>query len=187
MSTLTLSILNLDALVHGVTASHTFAPPGGSIGSGAADWWLIDRDQGIAALHCEIRWMEGRFCILDHSQRTFLNEATCTLGLWPPCTLQEGDVLGIGGYRIRVRQQVEAHPPADVETLLNAGHTTLQALLPDLPRCATRPPRVQVALDICSAFDPEPSPDPVVALEREPRKRAAQLDTLHRLIAGERP
>lgn len=58
MNTVTLSITNLDQLQHGVTARHLFDCKGGTIGSGRANWQINDRDQTVAPIHCEIRWIE---------------------------------------------------------------------------------------------------------------------------------
>lgn len=84
MNTVTLSITNLDQLQHGVTARHLFDCKGGTIGSGRANWQINDRDQTVAPIHCEIRWIEGSFCVIDHCHRTYLNGSANSWGRFHP-------------------------------------------------------------------------------------------------------
>lgn len=97
MNTLTVSIINLDQLRHGVIARHRFDCKGGTIGSGQTSWQLDDPNQSVAPIHCEIRWIEGSFCVIDHCQRTYLNGSATSLGAYPPRRLLEGDQLRVGG------------------------------------------------------------------------------------------
>ncbi|UQB79308.1 hypothetical protein KI429_06730 [Pseudomonas shirazica] len=71
-SSVTLTVLNPEKLLHGSEPRHRFDRAGGSIGSQGA-WRLHDRGVRILPVHCEISWHEGHFCIVDHSGKSFMN------------------------------------------------------------------------------------------------------------------
>lgn len=185
MSTLTLSITNLDQLQHNVTARHQFDPTGGTIGSAKATWRINDREQTIAPIHCEIRWIEGSFCVIDRCQRTYLNDSHNSLGSLAPRRLQEGDQLRVGAYRLQV--QLAQTDARSLEDLFSPEQRTLDHWLVEVPANARQPTSgaTQVVADICSAFAPGIGNDPLAALDRE--TGPAQEDPLEQLIAGERP
>lgn len=97
---LTLVISNPARLLHGYLPSHRFNQQGGSIGSGACDWRLDDRKSAVQPSHCEIRIIEGRFCVIDRSSRTYVNGHDLPLERHIAVRLNEGDSLQIGEYRI---------------------------------------------------------------------------------------
>ena len=91
MSTLTLSITNLDQLQHNVTGRHQFDCTGGTIGSASATWRINDREQTVAPIHCEIRWIEGSFCVIDR-----FNLRRPMHALWRTCSVLNSEPLITG-------------------------------------------------------------------------------------------
>lgn len=188
MSTLTLTIGNRQQLQNGVTPRHRFDRSGGTIGSQGADWLLIDANQAIEPIHCEIRWIEGTFCAIDRCARTYLNDSLHSLGPRTPVRLQEGDQLSIGAYRLYVRYQEHPASAGSLEALFASGQGALEALVADLAAAAwpgvTELPGAYAASDICEAFKPGIGHDPLAALDAAPNGERTQEDTLQRLIAG---
>ncbi|MCE0777930.1 FHA domain-containing protein [Pseudomonas sp. NMI542_15] len=185
MSTLILSIINLDQLQHNVTARHRFDRTGGTLGSAGATWRINDREQTVAPIHCEIRWTEGSFCVIDRCQRTYLNDSHDSVGSLAPRRLLDGDQLRIGAYRLQVQlSQADARSLGD---LFSHEQRTLDHWLLEAPATAWRPlsGAKHVAADICSAFAPGIGNDPLAALDKV--TGAAQENPLEHLIAGERP
>ncbi|MFJ7886381.1 type VI secretion system lipoprotein TssJ [Pseudomonas sp. NPDC096917] len=99
---MTLVVRNPEHLLHGCTASHPFDHAGGSIGSAACDWRLNDRQHAIQPLHCEIRLVEGRFCVIDRCGLTRLNGHALAMGRNTTVRLNEGDSLHVGAYTLNV-------------------------------------------------------------------------------------
>ncbi|WP_349974930.1 FHA domain-containing protein [Pseudomonas sp. WHRI 8519] len=185
MSTLTLSITNLDQLHHNVTARHQFDCAGGTIGSAGCTWFINDREQTVAPVHCEIRWIEGSFCVIDRCQRTYLNDSRENLGPLAPRRLVEGDQLGVGAYRLHVQfSQADSH---SLEELFSSKQNLLDRWLLEAPGTAwqTDSGAAQVAADICSAFAPGIGNDPLTALDTA--TSPANEPPLDHLIAGDRP
>ncbi|WP_060478000.1 MULTISPECIES: FHA domain-containing protein [Pseudomonas] len=185
MSTLTLVIANLDQLQHNVTARHQFDRTGGSIGSGAVTWRINDREQTVAQIHCEIRWIEESFCVIDHCQRTYLNDSLDSLGSLAPRRLVDGDRLHVGAYRLQV--QLSHSDARALEDLFSGGRRTLNQWLLDTPPNTSQPASAvkHVVADICSAFASGVGNDPLAALESA--TAATQQNPLEQLIAGARP
>ncbi|MFF5866180.1 FHA domain-containing protein [Pseudomonas sp. NPDC012596] len=185
MSTLTLSITNLDQLQHNVTARHQFDCTGGTIGSAGANWLINDREQTVAPVHCEIGWIEGSFCVIDRSQRTYLNDSHDSLGSLAPRRLLDGDQLRIGAYRLQV--QLSQADARSLEDLFSPEQRTLDHWLVEVPVNArlTTSGTTQVVADICSAFASGIGNDPLAALDNA--TGPTQPSPLEQLIAGERP
>jgi len=185
MSTLTLSIANLDQLQHNVTVRHQFDCTGGTLGSAGATWLIDDREQTVAPVHCEIRWMEGSFCVIDRCHRTYLNDSHDSLGSIAPRRLLDGDQLRIGAYRLQV--QLSQADARSLEDLFSPEQRTLDHWLEEVPANARQPTTgaTQVVADICSAFAPGIGNDPLAALDNA--TGPTQPSALEQLIAGERP
>jgi len=185
MSTLTLSITNLDQLQHNVTARHQFDCTGGTLGSAGATWLINDREQTVAPVHCEIRWIEGSFCVIDRCQRTYLNDSHDSLGSIAPRRLLDGDQLRIGAYRLQV--QLSQADARSLEDLFSPEQRTLDHWLVEVPVNARLPTSgtTQVVADICSAFASGIGNDPLAALDNA--TGPTQPSALEQLIAGERP
>lgn len=161
---LTLAIRNPARLMHGCKPLHHFTRQGGALGSQQCDWQLQDRAQQIHPLHCEIRWREEGFCIIDHSGATYLNGSDLSL---PPAThvrLANHDQLQIGDYLI-VACVGDTSGPASkqlrgeqlLSELLNGNQCPLQALVRPLPE------RPQVCIDAADL-------DPLIALDAAARQ-----------------
>ncbi|WP_459207675.1 FHA domain-containing protein [Pseudomonas sp. MLB6B] len=185
MSILTLSITNLEQLLHNVSAWHRFGYAGGTVGSRGATWLMNDRNGGVAPIHCEIRWIEGSFCVIDRCQRTYLNDNLGSVGALGPRRLAAGDRLRIGAYRLQMQfSQVES---CSLEDLISPERTSFDQWLLEAPTPAWRPALdgKQDAVDIESLFEPGHGNDPLAALDvvTAPDRQ----DPLERLIAGERP
>lgn len=185
MSTLTLSITNLAQLQHNVTAQHEFDRAGGTVGSAQATWRINDRVQSVAPIHCEIRWIERSFCVIDRCGRTYLNDNLDSLGMRAVRRLLEGDRLRVGAYRLLA--QLSQTDARSLEQLFNADSRVLDRLILDAPaeRWLVKPTTTPEVAEICSVFDPATGKDPLAALDAV--TEATQEKPLDRLIAGERP
>ncbi|MBJ9978453.1 FHA domain-containing protein [Pseudomonas sp. S75] len=183
MSTLILSITNLDQLQHNVTARHEFDRSGGTVGSAGATWLIDDREHGVAPIHCEIRWIEGSFCVIDRCERTYLNDNLESLRARSPRRLREGDRLDVGAYRLLA--ELSHADSRSLEELFNADLRVLDRLILDTPAqlWLPKPTATAEVFEICSVFDPGMGNDPLAALEAVPRP--LQESPVDRLIAGE--
>ncbi|GHC16192.1 type VI secretion system-associated FHA domain protein TagH [Aidingimonas halophila] len=102
-SAVTLVVINGECLEGRSTSSHVFSEDGGRLGSGQADDWLLQDPEGkVQTRHAEILLIDGRFCLIDRSGRTFINHATLPIGRDRRVALREGDELAVGDYRLRV-------------------------------------------------------------------------------------
>ncbi|MBK4998182.1 FHA domain-containing protein [Pseudomonas sp. S31] len=186
MNTLTLSIANCLQLRQGMTRHHRFDRSGGTIGGQAADWQLLDRCQGVLPIHCEIRWAEDCFCVVDHGNRTFLNGSSRSVGRQGAMRLRDGDQLSIGRFVVQVRYQ-ERMNTGSVEGLFIRQQEVIAALPPAHPdargleNIADRAPP-----EICQAFHHIIGYDPLLALDTSPAA-AAQPDDLQGFIGGVQP
>ncbi|MCJ7957861.1 MAG: type VI secretion system lipoprotein TssJ [Pseudomonas sp.] len=179
---LTLVINNPAQLLHGYLPLHRFGPQGGSIGSAAADWRLEDRHNSVQANHCEIRVVEGRFCVIDRSGRTYANGHDLPLGRDVAVSLNDGDLLQIGVYQVAV--QLGDHAPGQWSLdELFAGHPEgMQAWhLDDLPSLPTPDPRPATCPEferLCQPVDLAEQGDPLRAMSTaEPPKPLADIGT----------
>ncbi|MNP05157.1 hypothetical protein D3C76_971020 [compost metagenome] len=158
---------------------------GGTIGSAGATWLINDRERTVAPIHCEIRWIEGSFCVIDRCQRTYLNDSLDSLRALSARRLREGDRLRIGAYLLQAQlSQADVRSLAD---LISPEQRTLDQWLADRPAQAWQPALAtsEVAVEICSVFERGMGNDPLAALDTV--TGPAQENALERLIAGERP
>lgn len=168
MNTLTLIIANLETLQHGALARHLFGRSGGTVGSEGADWQIVDRERRIHSIHCEIRWLEGSFCVIDRCNQTFLNNSPLSLGESGPVRLQEGDQLRIGTCRLQVRHDLGQLGSQPLESMFTAGQLGLGPWLESAPASALETAVAVVPIDICAAFAQELGHDPLAALNIRP-------------------
>lgn len=189
MRTVTLSITNLDQLQHDVIARHQFDCKGGTIGSARASWRINDRAQTVAPLHCEIRWLEGSFCVIDHCHRTYLNDSSTSLETLEPRCLVEGDYLRIGAYRLQVQYTQDQACTRSLADLFNPDRRVLDRLIAQEPATPwpAKPSAPQPAVEICSVFKAAMGNDPLAALDAAADAGAFRECPLQRLIAGEHP
>ncbi|MDE1168112.1 MAG: type VI secretion system lipoprotein TssJ [Pseudomonas sp.] len=138
-SRMTLVVRNPEHLMHGCTANRQFDHAGGSIGSTACDWLLDDRQHAIHPLHCEIRLVEGRFCVIDLCGQTRLNGHDLAIGRNTTVKLNDGDSLHVGAYTLNVYLQQDRAGTDDlahrylsqhaVSALFNESRCPLETLL----------------------------------------------------------
>lgn len=179
---LTLVINNPAQLLHGYLPLHRFGPQGGSIGSAAADWRLEDRQNSVQPNHCDIRVVEGRFCVIDRSGSTYANGHDLPLGRDVVVSLNDGDLLRIGAYRVAV--QLGEHTPGrrSLDELF-AGHPQATQAWhlddwPSLPLPDSRPATCPEFERLCLAVDLAEQGDPLRAMSTaEPSKQLAEICT----------
>ncbi|MHA4977859.1 type VI secretion system lipoprotein TssJ [Pseudomonas extremorientalis] len=164
---LTLVINNPAQLLHGYLPLHRFGPQGGSIGSAAADWRLEDRHNSVQPNHCDIRVVEGRFCVIDRSGRTYANGHDLPLGRNVAVSLNDGDLLQIGAYRVAV--QLGEHAPRALDELFTDQPEAMQTWhledLPGLPLPDPRPATCPEFERLCLPVDLAAQGDPLQAMK----------------------
>lgn len=134
-SRITLVVANPGRLMHGCKASRQFTRQGGTLGSHDCDWRLTDRSRGIQPLHCEIRWREGGFCVIDRCGETYMNGCDVSLSPGQGVRLKPDDNLQIGEYLIVAHFAETALMPNDrhlrqysMNELLNGDDCPLREL-----------------------------------------------------------
>lgn len=106
---LTLVIINPTETGGGASIEHKFSTGGGSIGTAANDTWRLSPHRtGAVAGHAEIRYLDGGFCLIDRSGRTYINSSSQPVGRGRRARLNHGDTLTIGRYRMRAELNGEA-------------------------------------------------------------------------------
>lgn len=97
---LTLTIRNASQLDNGSPVAFVLDRRGAVIGRAATtDWCLPDPSLHISSRHCEIRFAEGRYELIDISTNgTFLYGQGARLAA--PHTINQGDVFLIGGFEV---------------------------------------------------------------------------------------
>jgi len=99
---LTLVITNPTETGGGASIEHCFGAAGGSIGTAANDTWRLSPHRtGAVAGHAEVRYLDGGFCLIDRSGRTFINSSSQPVGRGRRARLSHGDTVTIGRYQIR--------------------------------------------------------------------------------------
>lgn len=106
---LKLTVTNPGTTRSGASIEHSFGPQGGSIGTAGNDTWqLAAHRTGAVPGHAEIRLLDGGFCLIDRSGRTYINSATQPVGRGRRARLNQGDTVSIGRYRLRAELSAEA-------------------------------------------------------------------------------
>jgi len=186
-----LVVTNPQALQHGSTPRHRFDAAGGTIGGAGANWTLVDHAGRVQPVHCEIRFSDGSFCVIDRSGHTHINDASAPLGAMVGARLSEGDILRVGPYLVAVHLHDERHELPDasrhlaqyeVSELLNEQRGAMD----DLPAGAYSFDRDKGGTALDAAFqalathhDPHSDLDPLRALdaaEHSARPAAPALD-----------
>lgn len=110
---LRLTVTNPVAAGSGASTEYSFCPRGGSIGTAENDTWQLSAQRtGALPGHAEIRFLDGGFCLIDRSGRTYINSATQPVGRGRRARLNPGDTVSIGRYRLRA----ELSPAASEDT-----------------------------------------------------------------------
>jgi len=99
---LKLTVTNPGSTRSGAGIEHSFGPQGGSIGTAESDTWQLSAHRtGAVPGHAEIRLLDGGYCLIDRSGRTYINSATQPVGRGRRARLNQGDTVSIGRYRLR--------------------------------------------------------------------------------------
>ncbi|MEP1214291.1 MAG: type VI secretion system-associated FHA domain protein TagH [Marinobacter sp.] len=99
---LKLVVSNPTQVASGLAREHVFSVTGGSIGSAGSDTWQLSSHRtGAVAGHAEVRFMDGVFCLIDRSGRTYVNSATQPVGRGRRARLKTGDIITIGRYQLK--------------------------------------------------------------------------------------
>lgn len=101
---LTLTIIKSPNGIAQPTDVKAFPTEGGSIGRGQENTWALpDPERFLSSRHCDIRFENGRYYILDQSTNgTFVNGAAEPVGKGGRAPLNNGDTFEIGEYQFRV-------------------------------------------------------------------------------------
>ncbi|KAA1172706.1 type VI secretion system-associated FHA domain protein TagH [Marinobacter salinexigens] len=123
---LKLTVTNPTAMGGGAAVEYCFDAAGGSIGTAANDTWQLSSHRtGAVPGHAEVRLVEGDFCLIDRSGRTYINSASQPVGRGRRARLNHGDTLAIGRYQIRAELtgsasgQLYDDVPPDDDRLIN--------------------------------------------------------------------
>ncbi|CAI8780103.1 type VI secretion system protein VasD [Pseudomonas sp. IT-196MI5] len=169
---LNLVISNPAQLLHGYLPGHQFGPQGGSIGSAAVDWRLEDRHNSVRPNHCDIRVIEGRFCVIDRSGRTYVNGHDLPLERHIAISLNDGDRLQIGAYQVAVQLGEHAPGQRSLDELLGdhpeGMHVWHQEDLPSRPLADRRPATCPEFERLCRLVDLAEQGDPLRAMNEAP-------------------
>lgn len=176
LAQITLVVANPGQLMHGCKACHCFDRNGGTLGSLGSDWRLVDRGQRISPVHCEVRWKEGSFCIIDRSGETYMNDSDLSLTPGVHVRLQPDDRLQVGDYLITVHLDNAGTRVGDrhlsqhsLTELLNGNGCPLQALSRPISGHAIAPARnttdSTVFDQLCAPLLRYDNPDPIEALD----------------------
>lgn len=130
---LKLVVSNPTQVASGLSREHVFGMNGGSIGSAQSDTWQLSSHRtGAAPGHAEVRFMDGGFCLIDRSGRTYINSGTQPVGRGRRARLSSGDTITIGRYQLRAEvfagQGKEQAMPAEAEdvSLVNVAEGELK-------------------------------------------------------------
>ena len=169
---LSLVISNPAQLLHGYLPGHQFGPQGGSIGSAAVDWRLEDRHNSVQPNHCDIRVIEGRFCVIDRSGRTYVNGHDLPLERHIAISLNDGDRLQIGAYQVAVQLGEHAPGQRSLDELLGdhpeGMHVWHQEDLPSRPLADRRPATCPEFERLCRPMDLAEQGDPLRTMNETP-------------------
>lgn len=133
-ATLTLVITNPTETGSGASLEHCFSTTGGSIGTAKSDTWRLSPHRtGAVAGHTEIRYLDGGFCLIDRSGRTYINSGRQPVGRGRRARLSHGDTVSIGRYQIRAELSGLPLSTGDVDENYYDDHG-----LVDSPDCELR-------------------------------------------------
>ncbi|UTA46614.1 type VI secretion system-associated FHA domain protein TagH [Simiduia sp. 21SJ11W-1] len=99
-----------------VNHTKAFAKASGTLGrSDKNDWVLPDPERIISSTHCRVEFTDGKYHLVDTSTNgVFVNEASSPLGNGVKHPLADGDILGLGEYKVRVSLRAPQTPKANL-------------------------------------------------------------------------
>ncbi|MFO7529339.1 MAG: type VI secretion system-associated FHA domain protein TagH [Marinobacter sp.] len=125
---LTLVITNPTETGGGASIEHSFGPRGGSIGTAASDSWRLSPHRtGAVAGHAEVRYLDGGFCLIDRSGRTYINSSSQSVGRGRRARLSHGDTVTIGRYQIRAELSGVPAAVGEMEDDVREHHSLVDA------------------------------------------------------------
>lgn len=112
-----------------------FTQAGGSLGrADGNDWVLPDPERVVSSQHAQIAFSDNQYFLIDNSTNgTYVNRGENPLGKGNRVALNEGDIIGIGDYQLKValrRPQGESGLPkglGDADFLDGSDRTTFSA------------------------------------------------------------
>ena len=182
---LSLVVDNPQALQKGSQPRRRFDTAGGTIGAHGADWILHDRSGRVQPIHCEIRYEDGCYFVIDRCGQTRMNDQMRSLGALVSARLREGDILHVGPYRLTVNLDDETYTlpdPArhlaehDVAELLGTSNAHIDAPphhRDDVPAQNQPPEQGWREFGALSEPPPQARLDPLLALEEAARADSA--------------
>lgn len=193
---LALVVDNPQALQKGSQPRCLFDIAGGTIGAHGADWILHDRSGRVQSIHCEIRYEDGGYFVIDRCGQTRVNDQMDPLGALVSVRLRGGDILHVGPYRLTVNLDDETYALPDparhlaeheVAELLGTSNEHIGTLpLGDGAPAPNHPPeRGWREFNALSEPSTQGQLDPLLALEDAIRPdpasadNAASLDSRH--------
>jgi len=112
---LTLQVTSAQGQTMGAASSHTFGPNGGTIGRRGDNDWVLSGDPYVSSKHAAITARGGDYYVTDSSSNgTGINARERLLPKDQPIKLNDGDVVFIGDFEIRVSFSAEAPEPLDI-------------------------------------------------------------------------
>ncbi len=162
----------------GQSREFVFGIDGGSIGSADSDTWRLSSHRtGASQGHAEIRYVDGEFCLIDRSGRTYINSGSQPVGRGRRARLKSGDVIRIGAYHLRAEVMsptetgTEWNEVSEDTSLVDSQEGTLVK-----PKTDSRDTHSEEPI---TALRPAPghvvSDDPMTAWEPEGRDTAVAL------------
>lgn len=137
---LILTVIDDPAGSNMVKHTKAFKQTGGSFGRGESnDWVLPDKERFLSTCHATIEYAKEEYLLKDVSTNgTFINNQEQPLGTNDLYSLQDGDIIRAGEYRLKVsiRQPVSNNNQAipeglgDADFLDHPNHTTVES--PDI-------------------------------------------------------
>lgn len=189
---LKLTVINPGTTRSGASIEHSFGPQGGSIGTAGNDTWqLASHRTGAVPGHAEIRLLDGGFCLIDRSGRTYINSANQPVGRGRRARLNQGDTVSIGRYRLRADLFAAERPDVSADPELEDRQAAEDRQLVDmaegqLARGAVGVGDLPVAEPLeglAPAAAETVSPDPMMHWREEPASAGQEERTL---MASER-
>ncbi len=125
---LTLVITNPTETGGGASIEHSFGTHGGSIGTAASDSWRLSPHRtGAVAGHAEVRYLDGGYCLIDRSGRTYINSSSQPVGRGRRARLSHGDTVTIGRYQMRAELSGVPLGVGETEDDLREHHSLVNA------------------------------------------------------------